>query len=431
MPYGMPPSHAKGYMPGSQGVVGGNAEFSNFACCQASTLNVEVKHAGTCWADTPSWRCNPVEFRRVAQSATYEEVTIRLTGAKLGCGEGGCGACTVMVSSHLAVNACLAPICSLHGAAVTTVEGIGSTRTRLHPVQERLAKAHGSQCGFCTPGIVMSMYTLLRNHPCPDMDQLETAFQGNLCRCTGYRPILEGYKTFTKEFQGCCGGMAGNGCCRNVQTGQAANGHAENGQAANGHAENGQATNGHVANGDTANGNAGNGWTEDVSQAAETPHQQNVSTELFRVSEFRPLDPTQEPIFPPELLKSAGGDQTTLKFVGERVTWTKPATFKEVLELKTKFPQAKLVVGNSEVGVEVKFKNCEYPLIIAPGHLPEINFHRYTEHGITFGAGCTLTYLNDTLTEAIADLPEHQTRLFAAIVEMLRWFAGHQIRNVG
>lgn len=57
------------------------------------------------------------------------------------------------VPSHIPVNACLAPICSLHGLAVTTVEGIGSTRTRLHPVQERIAKAHGSQCGFCTPGI--------------------------------------------------------------------------------------------------------------------------------------------------------------------------------------------------------------------------------------------------------------------------------------
>ncbi|XP_019624369.1 PREDICTED: xanthine dehydrogenase/oxidase-like [Branchiostoma belcheri] len=344
---------------------------------------------------------------------TYLRTKLRLTGAKLGCGEGGCGACTVMVSRysqaqrkvlHLAVNACLAPICSLHGAAVTTVEGIGSTRTRLHPVQERIAKAHGSQCGFCTPGIVMSMYTLLRNHPIPNMDQLEAAFQGNLCRCTGYRPILEGYKTFTK-FQGCCGGMAGSGCCRHVQNGKSANGQVTNGQA--------------------ANGNTGNGWIEDVTHAAQ------VSTELFQVSEFRPLDPTQEPIFPPELMISESGDQTTLKFVGERVTWIKPATFKEVLELKTRISHAKLVVGNSEVGVEVKLKNCEYPLIIAPGHLPEINFHRYTEHGITFGAGCTLTYLNDTLTEAIADLPEHQTRLFAAIVEMLRWFAGHQIRNVG
>lgn len=67
----------------------------------------------------------------------------------------------------------------MHGLAVTTVEGIGSTRTRLHPVQERIAKAHGSQCGFCTPGIVMSMYALLRSIPKPTMENLEIAFQGN------------------------------------------------------------------------------------------------------------------------------------------------------------------------------------------------------------------------------------------------------------
>ncbi|XP_022085905.1 xanthine dehydrogenase/oxidase-like [Acanthaster planci] len=150
----------------------------------------------------------------------YLRTKLRLTGTKLGCGEGGCGACTVMISkyspkdktiSHLAVNACLTPICSVHGMAVTTVEGIGSTKTRLHPVQERLAKAHGSQCGFCTPGIVMSMYTLLRNNPHPTMEEIESALEGNLCRCTGYRSILQGYKTFTKE--GCCGGDTN--CCMN------------------------------------------------------------------------------------------------------------------------------------------------------------------------------------------------------------------------
>lgn len=89
----------------------------------------------------------------------------------------------------------------MHGLAVTTVEGIGSTKTKLHPVQERIAKAHGSQCGFCTPGIVMSMYTLIRNNQRPSMDDLEVAFQGNLCRCTGYRAIIEGYKTFTENWE--------------------------------------------------------------------------------------------------------------------------------------------------------------------------------------------------------------------------------------
>uniref|UniRef100_A0A2I3GYL8 Xanthine dehydrogenase n=1 Tax=Nomascus leucogenys TaxID=61853 RepID=A0A2I3GYL8_NOMLE len=132
---------------------------------------------------------------------------VGLSGTKLGCGEGGCGACTVMLSKydllqnkivHFSANACLAPICSLHHVAVTTVEGIGSTKTRLHPVQERIAKSHGSQCGFCTPGIVMSMYTLLRNQPEPTMEEIENAFQGNLCRCTGYRPILQGFRTFAR-----------------------------------------------------------------------------------------------------------------------------------------------------------------------------------------------------------------------------------------
>ena len=107
-----------------------------------------------------------------------------LYGTKLGCGEGGCGACTVMVSHmqnekihHNSVNACLAPLCGMHGTAITTVEGIGSTRTKLHAVQQKLADAHGSQCGFCTPGIVMSMYTLLRNNPSPKMEDIETYFQ--------------------------------------------------------------------------------------------------------------------------------------------------------------------------------------------------------------------------------------------------------------
>uniref|UniRef100_A0A4W5RLZ0 Aldehyde oxidase 6 n=1 Tax=Hucho hucho TaxID=62062 RepID=A0A4W5RLZ0_9TELE len=116
---------------------------------------------------------------------------------------GGCGACAVMVFCyqpstktilHDSANACLLPVCQLQGAAVTTVEGIG--KTRVHPVQERIAKAHGSLCGFYTPGMVMSMYTLLRNKPHPTMEDITEALGGNLCRCTGYRPIIDGCKTF-------------------------------------------------------------------------------------------------------------------------------------------------------------------------------------------------------------------------------------------
>jgi len=132
-----------------------------------------------------------------------------LTGTKLGCGEGGCGACTVTVSNfdinvgkvvHKAVNACIAPVCAMDGCHVLTVEGIGQTYNTMHPVQSRLADAHGSQCGYCTPGFVMSMYSLLRNKSEPTEHDVEHAMDGNLCRCTGYRPILDSFKSF------CCKG---------------------------------------------------------------------------------------------------------------------------------------------------------------------------------------------------------------------------------
>uniref|UniRef100_A0A672I1I8 2Fe-2S ferredoxin-type domain-containing protein n=1 Tax=Salarias fasciatus TaxID=181472 RepID=A0A672I1I8_SALFA len=131
----------------------------------------------------------------------------RLTGTKSGCGGGGCGACTVMVSryqpatktiSHFSATACLLPLCQLHGAAVTTVEGIGSTKTRIHPVQERIAKAHGSQCGFCTPGMVMSVYTLLRNKPQPSMDDIMQALAGS---CMNFTQIILSFEEIESN---CC-----------------------------------------------------------------------------------------------------------------------------------------------------------------------------------------------------------------------------------
>ena len=112
-----------------------------------------------------------------------------LTGTKLVCGEGVCGACSVLVATvtdrqgaagpppvdHHVVTSCTTRLLSLHGARVTTVEGIGGTSSggrQLHPVQERLHKGHGSQCGFCTPGMVMVMVGLLKNCPTPDIEDV-------------------------------------------------------------------------------------------------------------------------------------------------------------------------------------------------------------------------------------------------------------------
>uniref|UniRef100_A0A671Q7S7 Xanthine dehydrogenase/oxidase n=1 Tax=Sinocyclocheilus anshuiensis TaxID=1608454 RepID=A0A671Q7S7_9TELE len=327
---------------------------------------------------------------------TYLRRNLGLTGTKLGCAEGGCGACTVMVSKyhphqnriiHYAVNACLAPLCSLHHCAVTTVEGIGSVASKLHPVQERIAKTHGSQCGFCTPGIVMSMYALLRNNPQPSMHDIQEAFQGNLCRCTGYRPILEGYRTFTKD-GGCCGGKGqSNGCCLTY------------------------------------------GHTQEHVNVSRTDIQ-TPSQKLYDQSEFMPLDPTQEIIFPPELMVLNKQPQSELRFAGERVLWIQPCSLEELLELKATYPNAKLVVGNTEVGIEMKFKNLLYPVILAPAYIPELNIIQNTQDGIQVGASVTLTVLGDVLRAAVKKLPAHQTEVFKAVLEQLRWFAGQQIRNV-
>ena len=122
----------------------------------------------------------------------------RLTGTKEGCAEGDCGACTVLVGrlvggalAYESVNACIRFMGSLHGTHVVTVEHLKGKDGALHPVQQALVDCHGSQCGFCTPGFVMSLYGLWLTHDTPSRPEIERALQGNLCRCTGYEPIVK------------------------------------------------------------------------------------------------------------------------------------------------------------------------------------------------------------------------------------------------
>ena len=122
-----------------------------------------------------------------------------LTGTKEGCAEGDCGACTVAIREldsdgglvTKPVNACLQLLPMLHGKEVVTVERLASPEGALHPVQAALSECHGSQCGFCTPGFVMSMWTAYRVEAKPDLARTNDLLAGNLCRCTGYGPIIE------------------------------------------------------------------------------------------------------------------------------------------------------------------------------------------------------------------------------------------------
>ncbi|KAL9964449.1 hypothetical protein ACROYT_G028093 [Oculina patagonica] len=127
----------------------------------------------------------------------------------------------------------------------------------------------------------------------------------------------------------------------------------------------------------------------------------------------------------PETAKPKG-----LFIKGDNITWIRPTALEELLELKKKYPQAQLVVGNTGIGIQMKFNNQDYPILIAPTHIPELKAVERTADGIKFGASVTLSTLEDVLKDALRTLPEHKTRWFAAILYMLKWFAGHQIRNV-
>ena len=128
-----------------------------------------------------------VEPRMTLADFLREE--LQLTGTHLGCEHGVCGACTVLVDGA-AMRSCLVFAVQAEGSEVTTIEGIGSPDGGLSPVQAAFRDCHGLQCGFCTPGFVVSVTAFLREHPDPTDQEIREALSGNLCRCTGYQGIL-------------------------------------------------------------------------------------------------------------------------------------------------------------------------------------------------------------------------------------------------
>lgn len=135
---------------------------------------------------------------------------LNLRGTKVMCGEGGCGACVVAFTKHdpisgnlrtKSVASCLLPVYQCDGASITTVEGLGSKSTGYHKVQQKLAEFNASQCGYCSPGMAMNLYSVLTENPHPSEQLLEDSLDGNICRCTGYRPIMDAMKSFARPNQ--------------------------------------------------------------------------------------------------------------------------------------------------------------------------------------------------------------------------------------
>ncbi|KAL2650085.1 hypothetical protein R1flu_018213 [Riccia fluitans] len=350
-----------------------------------------------------------------------------LTGTKLGCGEGGCGACTVMVSHfdsprqtvvHRAVNACLAPLYSVEGMQVVTVEGIGDRRNGLHPVQEALATSHGSQCGFCTPGFVMSMYALLRaSKGAPTKGEIEEALAGNLCRCTGYRPILDAFRVFAKTDpapyideslvanNGTPSNKTGHMIC--PSTGKPCDCRSNS-----------------VTNCDQKDRSEKTLVSDTIDAVVVNGTQQE--NDILIDSKHGP--PKGEPIFPHELRKRK---VLPLCLSGDKgLKWFRPTALDDLLDLKSRFPHAKLVNGNTEIGIEMRFKSLNYPVLISPTHVPELNAMSETDSGLEIGASVTLTSLMERLRNSLRQRKSHETSVSTAFLEQLKWFAGSQIRNV-
>ena len=124
-----------------------------------------------------------------------------LTGTKVGCEQGVCGACTVQLDGE-AVRSCLMLAVQADGRSLTTVEGLSADGGELHPLQRAFHEAHALQCGFCTPGFLMSMEAFIREHPDADGEELREALAGNLCRCTGYLGIIEAVEHAARELRG-------------------------------------------------------------------------------------------------------------------------------------------------------------------------------------------------------------------------------------
>ena len=150
-----------------------------------------------------------VEIRNPDPNETllnFVRTKLKKVGSKNCCSEGGCGACTIVLGeligkdiSYTAVNSCITFLPTISGKQLILVEDLISKDNSLHPVQKAMVKCHGSQCGFCTPGFVMSLFSMFKNNSKFKEDIIKDSIAGNLCRCTGYKPIIEAAKSLQRK----------------------------------------------------------------------------------------------------------------------------------------------------------------------------------------------------------------------------------------
>ncbi|XVF47060.1 hypothetical protein PTKIN_Ptkin03bG0078700 [Pterospermum kingtungense] len=310
---------------------------------------------------------------------------------KLSCGEGGCGACVVLLSKYdsvldqvedFTVSSCLTLLCSVNGCSITTAEGVGNSKAGFHPIQERFAGFHASQCGFCTPGMCVSLFSALVNadktnrpQPRPGFSKLtvseaEKAIAGNLCRCTGYRPIADACKSFAADVD-----MEDLGF----------------------------------------NSFWKNGETDEVKLSRLPKYNHNNASSKF-----------------PEFLKTEIKAGANLVSGGHG--WYSPTSVKQLQSLlkmddNNDGTSMKIVVGNTGTGY---FKELQaYETYIDLKHVPELSIIRKDQTGIEIGAAVTISKAIEALKEK-NEYEFHQGKLvFKKIADHMEKIATPFVRNSG
>jgi len=232
------------------------------------------------------------------------------------------------------------------------------------------------------------LYALLRNNPNPTKHHIEEAFDGNLCRCTGYRPILDAAQTFGST-AGCGKATSSSGCCMQKSDGKGPVGCCKNASTVGGDAS---------------------------------------PVKRFTEPGFIEHRPDTELIFPPAL---RGHEFKGLAFGNERKRWLRPSTLNELLEIKNALPSAKVIGGSTETQIEIKFKATQYSVSVYVGDIPELRSYSFKDRHLVIGANITLTDLEGVLREGIVKYGPEKSQPLVAMLKQLEYFAGRQIRNVG
>ena len=300
------------------------------------------------------------------------------TGSKEVCGEGGCGACTVIVSRwesetkrvrHHSCVGCLVPLPSVHECQVITIEGVAATTTDAeHPISEAFHQLGASQCGYCTPGFIMTLLARLEEAAL-ESDELERLFDGNLCRCTGYRPILDVAAAFCTD----------------------------QGQVAG-----------------------------ELDQRAA--HWRERLQACTRIAALFPESYKHPP-------KSA-------RLRGSQTTWFQPVALEELLPSKDEGAASRLhplgqpgtnvrlIGGNTDLGYTERHEAAPPRHKVSLTRVRELSSIRWTDDGVEIGGGCSVHDVVLALEERIPQLPESQTSGLKALHNQCRFFANNQVRNV-